>query len=135
MGVDPISTGAISGMTDTTPLLRQIHPTFVQDGRVTSQAFRPTQKDEELLSVYDGDRIEPEQAYRHYTLDLEYASCGCMAVTVLECVRVGVSARPEPTPFPEHAVIDFTGLNEGKKKTVSKRLRSFAEERGWLYRG
>ena len=47
-------------MTGTTLLLRQIHPSFVQDGRVTSQAFRPTPKDESLLSVYDGDQITPE---------------------------------------------------------------------------
>lgn len=49
-------------MTPQTQLLRQIHPNFVQAGRVTSQAFRPTPKDENHLSVYDGDQIQPEAA-------------------------------------------------------------------------
>ena len=44
-------------MTSETLLLRQIHPSFVQKGRVTSQAFRPTPKDEHLLSVDNGDKI------------------------------------------------------------------------------
>ena len=43
-------------MTPDTLLLRQIHPGFIQGGRVTSQAFRPTPKDEFLLSVDNGDR-------------------------------------------------------------------------------
>jgi hypothetical protein len=38
-------------MTPETLLLRQIHPSFVQAGRVTSQAFRPTPKDGSLLSI------------------------------------------------------------------------------------
>ena len=56
-------------MTDDTLLLRQIHPSFVQSGRVTSQAFRPTPKDEFLLSVYDGDRIEAQASWRHFVAD------------------------------------------------------------------
>jgi len=44
-------------MTDETLVHRQIHPSFVQAGFPTSQAFRPTPKDESKLSVYDGDMI------------------------------------------------------------------------------
>jgi hypothetical protein len=44
-------------MTPQTRLLRQIHPSFVQAGRVTSQAFRPTPKDDNHLSVVDGNRL------------------------------------------------------------------------------
>jgi hypothetical protein len=57
-------------MQSDTLLLRQIHPGFIQNGRVTSQAFRPTPKDKKKLSVYDGDKIDPEAAYRHYTEEL-----------------------------------------------------------------
>jgi len=38
---------------DSTLLHRQVNPAFVQSGRVTSQAFKPTPKDQGLLSVYD----------------------------------------------------------------------------------
>ena len=40
-------------MNSKTILLRQIHPIWIQQGRVTSQAFRPTPKDENKLSVFD----------------------------------------------------------------------------------
>jgi hypothetical protein len=61
-------------VTDETVLFRQIHPIFVQNDRVTSQAFRPTQKDEGKLSVYDGDMISSEDSWKHHTgLGLESA--------------------------------------------------------------
>ncbi len=53
-------------MTEKTLLLRQIHPLFIQEGRVTSQAFRPTPKDQKKLSVYDGDLITAERSWVHF---------------------------------------------------------------------
>jgi len=32
-------------------LLRQVHPNFIVESRITSQAFLPTEKDEKKLSV------------------------------------------------------------------------------------
>ena len=49
-------------MTGATLLLRQIHPSFIQAGFVTSQAFRPTPKDQSKFSVYDGDLISSEDS-------------------------------------------------------------------------
>jgi hypothetical protein len=40
-----------------TVLLRQVHPDFIPDGQLTSQAFMPFPKDDGQLSVYDGDQI------------------------------------------------------------------------------
>lgn len=113
-----------------TLLLRQIHPSFVQASRVTSQAFRPTPKDEGLLSVYDGDLIAAEAAFTHYTTELRHASIGVMAVTVSECADEGLPARADPEPFPEHAVIDFTSLTDGQREKKSKKLKAKAEGRG-----
>lgn len=121
-------------MTPSTLLLRQIHPTFVQAGRVTSQAFRPTPKDESLLSVYDGDLISPEAAWGHFTATPERRSAGVMAVSVAECTTENLPARPDPEPFPEHAIIDFSGLSDNQAEKKGKKLRSAAEARGWLYR-
>ena len=43
------------GMTEGLRLLhRQVHPSWIQEGRITSQAFSPTPKDLGLLSVYLG---------------------------------------------------------------------------------
>ena len=64
-------------MNSQTLLLRQIHPSFIQQGRVTSQAFRPTPKDEMKLSVYDGDQMTPEEAFEHFVgfvVDLNFNS-------------------------------------------------------------
>jgi tRNA(Ile2) C34 agmatinyltransferase TiaS len=72
-------------MTTQTLLLRQVNPSWVQAGRVTSQAFKPTQKDNKMLSVYDGDQIEPEASWRHYTEQLGHLSVGVLAVIVAEC--------------------------------------------------
>lgn len=120
-------------MTEETLLLRQIHPAFVQADRVTSQAFRPTPKDQQLLSVYDGDMISAAAAYQHFTSMPNCQSHGVLAVTVQECIELNLSARPDPDLFPEHAVIDFTGLSNNQCEKKGKHLCSMALQRGWLF--
>jgi hypothetical protein len=122
-------------MRDETLLLRQVHPSFVQQGRVTSQAFRPTPKDQGLLSVYDGDLISPEHAWQHYAGTLGLASQGVMGVTVAQCLRESLPVTSDPVPFPEHAVIDFRALTDREVENKSKRLRMYAQARGWQYLG
>jgi|GEM_PF-2963774 len=68
-------------MTASDLLLRQIHPGFIQRGRATSQAFRPTPKDEGQLSVYNGNMIEPQPVWQHYSEVLKKASVGARAVS------------------------------------------------------
>jgi hypothetical protein len=122
-------------MKDQTLLLRQIHPNFLQNGRVSSQAFRPTPKDEQRLSVYDGDQIAPQPAYQHYTETMRFQSSGVMAVTVSECHTLALPAEPDPIPFPEHVVIDFSAYSKNAVEKKAKQLKAVAEARGWLYRG
>jgi hypothetical protein len=121
-------------MTETTLLLRQINPAFVQQGRVTSQAFRPTPKDQQKLSVYDGDMISPEQAWVHFTANQGLQSVGVLGVTVQECRNEDLVVRSSPEHFAEHAEIDFLGFTPNQCEKKGKRLRSAAEARGWLYR-
>lgn len=116
-------------------LHRQVHPSFVQAGKVSSQAFRPTPKDSQQLSVYDGDLISAEQAWEHFTSVLSLPSVGVMAVSNSECHDLDLLVRSQPLiDFPEHAVIDFSGFVEGEIRRKAKRLRSIAEVRGWLFR-
>ena len=121
-------------MNSETLLLRQVHPSFVQNGRITSQTFTPTLRDQNRLSVYDGDLIEAEPAWIHYTSILDLQSIGVVAVTVAECVSNGLAARPDPTDYPEHALIDFAGLRGNRIRALSRVLRLAAEKRGWLFR-
>jgi len=121
-------------MNGETLLLRQVNPSWIQQGRLTSQVFRPTPKDEKLLSVYDGDMISAENAWKHFTDRLHCASVGVRAVTLHECEIHSLVARPDPDPFPEHAVIDFSGHPENQIKSLAKQLSRLADIRGWLYR-
>ena len=120
-------------MNSDTSLLRQINPAWRQEGRVTSQAFRPTPKEEKRLSVYDGDLITAEKAWEHFTSSLGCSSIGVLAVTVEECARHELPATLDPNPFPEHAVIDFAGFSENQIKKKAKYLKTAAESRGWQY--
>ena len=121
-------------MNDATIVFRQIHPSFVQAGLPTSQAFRPTSKDEFKLSVYDGDLISPENAFQHYVNQLNLASVGVMGLAVTECTAVSLAVYSDPNRFSEHALIDFSGLLDKYCRTKSKLLRDKAVQRGWLHR-
>ena len=120
-------------MNDATLLHRQVNPSWIQQGRVTSQAFKPTPKDEFKLSVYDGDLIGPEDAWVHYTQTLSRGSVGVLAVTVAECRSHELDARPDPEPFPEHAIVDFSGLGTNQIEKKSKKLKASAVDRGWQF--
>ena len=121
-------------MTGATNLLRQIHQSFIQNGRVSSQAFRPTPKDSYLLSVYNGDDISPQDAFKHYTMTLALGSCRVLAVTQAECDGCHLPVRSDPAPFKEHCVIDFSKMSDSQRRKTSGRLRNYAIARDWLYK-
>jgi hypothetical protein len=133
VGARPIKALRCS-LNDTTLLHRQINPSWVQQGRVTSQAFRPTPKDESKLSVYDGDQIEPEKAWQHFTSTLKLASTGVLSITVSECSVQDLPVSLDPIPYPEHTIIDYSAFTPNQREKKAKILRNLAEARGWQYR-
>lgn len=120
-------------MTPQTLLLRQINPSFIQAGRVTSQAFRPTPKDENLLSVYDGDKIQAQAAWQHYTATLGLTSDGVMAVSNDECASENLPVIADGIPFPEHASINYSTFSKSEVEKKAKMLKQKAQARGWLF--
>jgi hypothetical protein len=122
-------------VTDKTQLLRQVHPTFIQNGVATNLlTFRPKESDNGHLSVYNGDMITPERSHVHYTDVLKLKSAGVMAVTVAECTSENLAAVSSPQPdFDEHAHIDFKGCDKKQLRDKSKALLAFAVERKWLF--
>jgi len=120
-------------MNDGTLLYRQINPSWLQQGRVTSQAFKPTPKDNKRLSVYDGDQISAEDSWRHFTAKLGFTSVGVLAVTMAECTAEELPVEPDPEPFPSHAVIRFEECSTSQMEKKAKRLRAVAQRRGWQY--
>ena len=100
---------------------------------MTSQAFRPTPKDEHKLSMYDGDQISAENSFRHYTETMNFASVGVLGVSVAECLQLELSVASDPLPFPEHAVIDYSQFDKNLVEKKAKLLKAKAEARGWLF--
>ena len=111
-------------------LYRQVHPSWLQAGRPTSQAFRPTPKDSGFLSVSRGAVTNPEAAFLLHTEKKGLSSAGVWSVTVGDCAEaerdVYSDRVEEPVPDPAHAVVDFRGLAESKAKAISQQLRAKA---------
>jgi hypothetical protein len=121
-------------------LFRQVHPSFVRDGRPSSQAFRPTPKDAGKLSVARGSLTTAVGAFQHHTEHLGLSSAGTWGVTVAECLEQGlpaladpVTSPPETVADPAHAVIDFTAHSRGQVEARGARFARKAHERGRLH--
>ncbi len=120
-------------MTLETPLLRQVNPSFVQEGRVTSQVFRPTPKDQDALSVDNGDMISPQDAWQRFVDLPNCRSVGVLAVCKKECDEQELPVIEDGIPFPEHCSIDFVGFTKSATEKKAKILKILAERRGWLH--
>lgn len=120
-------------MNSDTILHRQVHQSWIKDGKPTSQVFTPTEKDGGRVSVYDGDMISALDAWTHYTTKLRYPSIGVVSVTVHECNNQDLEVIPDPEPFLEHVLIDFTGFPRSAQRRKAKRLKKESEKRGWQY--
>jgi hypothetical protein len=121
-------------MQSDTLLLRQIHPNWVRESRVTSVAFCPTPKDDGKLSVSDGTKISPQESWEKHTL--RFQSAGTMAVTVDESEKQQLLVEPNPLPDQEeHVLLDFVNLKTHSQiKSAAKMLAAMANKRDWLYR-
>lgn len=121
-------------MTEETILLRQIHPAFIDGDRVGSPAFRPSKKDNGLLSVYDNDLISAQDAFQHFNAQPDCTSHSVCGVVRSEADSIGLASRPEIEEyFLEHAIIDFTPYGTSRQGKLARQLRDFAQERGILY--
>lgn len=115
-------------------LLRQVAPViWHQEGRVTSQVFRPTKKDLNQLSTNQGNLVSPEEAYNRYTAQ-GFDSAGVWGITVGECLQQDLPSYPDPLPQDDsHACIDFTNLSTNKARKAGAVLADCAHKRGQLH--
>ncbi len=122
-------------LSDSDELLhRQVHPSFLRDGRPTSQAFGPTPKDEGGLSVSRHSRATPEVAYRRHTEQKALKSAGVWSIKVGECNHLELEAYDDALPDDDaHALVDFRGLSKGIVEKKAKQLAELARQRGRLY--
>ncbi|MFJ5707946.1 hypothetical protein [Streptomyces sp. NPDC093105] len=121
-------------------LWRQVHPIWIQEGRVTSQLFSPTPKDSGELSVTRASVVSAEESHGHHTGVMGLKSVGVYSVDVAEVRDVelravddsGVDDGAERPPG--HAFVDFKGVPSAKQqKKRASILRDKAEKRGWQY--
>ncbi|GHT81530.1 hypothetical protein AGMMS49960_05960 [Betaproteobacteria bacterium] len=115
-------------------LLRQVHPNFLPEGQLSSQAFIPFPKDRGGLSVYDGELISVNDSFLHYTETLGLASAGVWGVSNKEVVATGLTSQSDPLPdSPAHALINFANTPEKEWRKLEKMLRACALAHGCLH--
>lgn len=125
-------------MTEDTLLLRQVHPSFVQGDSISSQVFssqtfKPTPKDQGLLSVYNGEKFTPDDAFIHYTTNQNLESAGVVAVSSKECQEEELPVNEDNDPFDGHCSINYNGLSNSQISKKAQKLKAKAATRGWLY--
>lgn len=123
-------------MEQATNLYRQIHPSWIQNNRVTSQAFRPTPKDDKKLSVYNGDMYNAQESFEHYTKTNNLPSDGVLSVTVFEATdNTNLTCSEDNELFQGHALINYGDLEtNGQIERVSKKLTTTAFTKGWAFK-
>jgi hypothetical protein len=122
-------------------LFRQVHSSWIREGRVSSQAFRPMPKDKGHLSVDRGSITTAEASYQLFTEQLQFSSEGIWAVTVAECLAQAlpvledpVSAEAPGVANPAHAVVSFVSVSSrGQIEAKGQKLARCANERGRLF--
>ena len=121
-------------------LLRQVNPAFVRDGRPSSQVFRPTPKDNGMVSVNRGSKRTAELAFQLFIARPACKSCGVLAVSVAECQVEQLAAHDAPLMAdddgyddPTHAIIDYRGIAKSAAEKKAGRLVRVAEARGFLH--
>ena len=86
------------------------------------------------MSVYDGSLITPEDAWKHYTNNLNLLSIGVLSVKVAECRMLELPVVSDAETFREHAIIDFSGLSRKQIERKANALKTVANRRDWQFR-
>jgi len=120
---------------------RQVHPKFLQNGRLSEMAFR-LRDNESCLSVSLQSKTTAREAFELYTRPQAnggkgLTAYGTWAVTTAECQQQECDVYEDPTELDEaHGSIDMRHVKSDKsrRKAVQTHLRLCAEERGCIYR-
>jgi len=118
-------------------LYRQIHPTFIENGEPSSQPFKPTEKDKNLLSVDRSSLVSAERSHVAYTA-AGMSSSAVYGLTVGEFGTEKIVCNSDPIEDgalknAAHSVADYSVHSASQQKNVAKRLKRKALERGCLH--
>lgn len=136
-------------LADEIRMLRQIHPSFINQGQPDTRAWKPNEGDEGEVSCDRDDMKTPAEAWHDYTVSRKKRSAGTQAVTVEEVRSVATRMRIEGlcakwTPIREqpgesenneaHSSIVYPEMSKSDIRKVSSALRDLSAARGWLHR-
>ena len=126
--------------TNTDLVFRQVHPNHREGEMPNSQAFNPTPKDEDMLSVDDAAQVSAQGSWEHFTKTLGFKSAGTWALSFEEITACGdlaltrkpvVDASDASKNNPAHCVVDFTQVpSKGQKRKRAQTLAINASTRG-----
>lgn len=121
-------------------LFRQIHPNSLHDGEPSSDRFRPSAMDANMLSTDRSSLTSAEGAHALFTSTGRQSgavygvSVGEFRAEEIDCVEDSIKDHPELPDNPAHALADFSPHAEKKQKLIAKRLKSAAIARGCLFK-
>ncbi len=114
-------------------LHRNAHPSFVDNGRVSSQAFLLKAADKGQLSVQQNSKAVAAIAYKRYTAR-GLKSAGVWSVTVAECSELNVKAYDDPDIDDDsHAILNLTSYSVSQARKITDKLAKKARDRGCQY--
>lgn len=116
-------------------LMRQVHPSMMQEGRLWSGAFAPTKADNGLLSTDRDSLISPKEAYERYLkLKALTQAGGTWGVSVNEFSEIDLFCYSDPLHDNDaHSLVDFAAKGKAMEKGLGKRAYAKASARGRLY--
>jgi hypothetical protein len=120
-------------------LYRQVHPTFVENGVPSSQPFKPTEKDQNQLSVDRSSVTSADLSHQAY-LATGLASAAVYGLTVgefgaesIECLANPLEEKEDQAKNAAHSLADYSPHNSNQQKNIAKRLKLKALARGRLH--
>ena len=120
-------------------LFRHIHPNFMENGEPSSDRFRPSEKDENLLSVDRSALVSAAEAHALY-IGNGRAAVAVFGVSVAEfngedigCAEDPILATDTEKANPAHALANYAKHSAKSQKNVAKKLKRLAVERGQLH--
>ena len=113
-------------ITGETPLHRQLVSSWVINGRITSQGFKPTKKDNNVLSLAHGDLVSPIESQRKHR-QRGYQSDAVATVNGLDCLSVNLDPVHDADPYPEHVSLPFPeSASNSQRNDIARRLAAKA---------
>lgn len=120
-------------------LFRQINPKSFQNGEPGSDRFRPSERDQNMLSIDRSSLTTPAAAHSLF-VSTGRESIAVFGIELSEfheetiwCIEDPIVSGDKHPANPAHALADYSSHTEKNQKILAKRLKRLAVARGCLY--